>query len=354
MIPDWLRDKLATPPGAGAGIHAWLFSCARQLHAHMPAEAVEATLAACTASAGRRVPAREIRDAVRNSQEGAWRPVAGAGAKRGLESPQQSSLEAKGAGGDRWPKPDATARRCRIADVAAEAGIAGLADLWEASPVRDEERTADDWLDWLFPEAEWLCLAKAHPAEARSRRREKWSFGPADECGLVVPSPMTGPSGRGLDGRTSHRCLDNTGPRRWLVVEFDSGTIDEQAALHWHFGEAAKSAGWPPLRLVVHSGGKSLHGWFGPCGEEAVSRELMAYAVTLGADPATWNRCQLVRLPGGFRDSVGNTDVVSLPDDWPAASGRLEVFFFDPCLNNSFLAPGVPQDSTLPLAQMAA
>ena len=25
--------------------------------------------------------------------------------------------------------------------------------------------------------------------------------------------------------------IDNTGPRRWLAIEFDSGTIDEQAAL---------------------------------------------------------------------------------------------------------------------------
>ncbi len=29
----------------------------------------------------------------------------------------------------------------------------------------------------------------------------------------------------------------------------------------------------------------------------------MRYAVSLGADPATWTRSQFVRLPGGVRDN---------------------------------------------------
>jgi hypothetical protein len=182
-----------------------------------------------------------------------------------------------------------------------------------------------------MPNTEWLCLATDHPATARTRRRERWTFGPADECGLVVPSPMTGPGGKGLDGRSSHRCLDNTGPRRWLVIEFDSGTIDEQAALHWHLRAASIVAGWPRLRLVVHSGKKSLHGWYGPVTDEETARDLMGYAITLGADPATWVRCQLVRLPGGVRDGIRSVDVVSLPDgfDVPGERVRLEVYFYD-------------------------
>lgn len=121
----------------------------------------------------------------------------------------------------------------------------------------------------------------------------------------MVPSPMTAPSGKALDGTTSHRCLANTAPRRWLVIEFDSGSIDEQAALHWHLGSAAEAMGWPLLRLAVHSGGKSLHGWYGICEDEARAESLMVYARTLGADTATWNRCQLVRLPAGRRMTEG-------------------------------------------------
>lgn len=342
MIPDWLRDKLASPPVAGAGIHAWLFSTARQLHAHMPAEAIIAALQATTANAGRHVPLREIRDAVVNSHAIQWQPSGAAGVRGGRPiargalgggAPQLASAP-DSCRQERWPHRDDVARRCRIADAAAE-GIGGLVDLWERSPARPE-MSADDWLDWLFPGAEWLCLADDHPATARTRRREKWSFGAADQCGLVVPSPMTGPGGRGLDGRQSHRCLDNTGPRRWLVIEFDSGTADEQAALHWHLG------GTWPLVLCVHSAGKSIHGWYGPLMSEPDARACMEYAVHLGADYATWNRCQLVRLPGGSRRGQ-----------------RLEVFFFDPSpcktlLSSNYSGLGGLADSTQRRESMAA
>ncbi len=309
MLPVWLQEKIASPPEAGAGIHAWLFSCARQLHAHMPPEAIMAVLQAATAGAGRVVTVREIRDAVQNSHSIAWQPdgrkqrPAGLARKPYGETSQPTP--------ERWPKRDAVTRECAIRN-GARLGVGGLVDLWERSPVRPEME-ADDWLDWLFPDAEWLCLAADHPATARTRRREKWSFGAADECGLVVPSPMTGPSGKGLDGKVTHRCLDNTGPRRWLVIEFDSGTIDEQAALHGHLADCARAMSWPSLTLALHSAGKSLHGWYGPVGNESMARQLMEYATLLGADPATWVPCQLVRLPGGCRKGK-----------------RLEVFFFNP------------------------
>ena len=93
------------------------------------------------------------------------------------------------------------------------------------------------------------------------------------------------------------------------MIEFDSGTADEQAALHWHLACAAAAMGWPRLRLAVHSGSKSLHGWYGPCASEEQAEELMVYARTMGADTATWNRCQLVRLPGGRR-RMGARDVL--------------------------------------------
>jgi hypothetical protein len=95
----------------------------------------------------------------------------------------------------------------------------------------------------------------------------------------------------------SSRCLDNTGSRRYLVVEFDEGEIDTHAALLWHLAQYA------PLVCCVHSAGKSLHGWFHVEGEpEERIEEFFAYAVSLGADPATWTRCQLVRLPDGRRN----------------------------------------------------
>ena len=89
------------------------------------------------------------------------------------------------------------------------------------------------------------------------------------------------------------------GPRRFLVIEQDAGTIDEQAAVLLHLAERA------PLALAVHSGGKSVHGWFFCVGQpEEKLRSFMCYAVSLGADRATWTRSQFVRIPDGTRDNA--------------------------------------------------
>jgi hypothetical protein len=111
------------------------------------------------------------------------------------------------------------------------------------------------------------------------------------------------------DGKESSHTLDNTGPRRFLVCEFDQGTVDEHAALLLHL------ANYAPLVLAVHSGGKSLHGWFFSAGqpEEQVC-EFFRYAVALGGDPATWTRSQFVRMVDGVRDN----------------GKRQTVFFFNP------------------------
>jgi hypothetical protein len=372
MIPDWLSTKLADVPAAGTGLHAWLFSCARQLHAHMDPAAVETVLAMATARSDRRVPRREIHDAVINSEAVAWQQKDFSGGdRRSVQPSNPNTSRAMGGYVDssassaaenlRWPQLTPRLRNSMIA-AAARSGIESLYDLWESSPTRVPRLVADDWIDILFPDAEWLCLAVDHPATARSRRREQWSFGPADECGLIVPSPMTGPGGIGLDGRRTHRCLDNTGPRRWLVIEFDSGSIDEQAALHWQLRASCAVVGWPRLALAVHSAGKSLHGWYGPVENEELARELMGYAASLGADTAGWNRCQLMRLPGGVR-KVAPADA-HLPDGWEEDPpfARLEVFFFDPstsasCFkisNSSSSVLGAPADSTPLLTSAAA
>jgi hypothetical protein len=65
-------------------------------------------------------------------------------------------------------------------------------------------------------------------------------------------------------------------------------------------------ADYAPLVLVVHSGGKSLHAWLACRGQEdATVHRVFTYAVRLGADPATWTRCQLVRMPDGTRRVKG-------------------------------------------------
>jgi hypothetical protein len=272
-LPQWAADILATPPKSGEGFHLWLFRAGRALwKCGRDEDDIRAFLENAAVTCGRRVPEGEIADAVRNSHMGAFEP---AGAHR------QS-----------WPSVNAEQREA----------ITGrgfrLVDLWEISPVRfeDSKPHTEEIIDHCFPGNPLLCIGAA-VFQSRTAPRNDWR-GRLAACPLIVPSVMTAPTGRNQDGEESPRCLDNTGARRFLVVEFDSGTLEEHAAILLHLAE------FGPLALAVFSGSKSLHGWFYCAGEpEPTLLTFFRSAVALGADRATWTRCQLVRMPDGLRDN---------------------------------------------------
>lgn len=281
-LPQFLQDLLATPPRAGQGIHNWLFRVARQLHAHLPAGEIIRLLETKVANCGRHVPHSEIVSAVQNSLSCAWsRP-----------GHQQSASYRK------WPSANKELRQAIIN------GGVGLVGLWEASPFRLEsnESQSEEIIDVLFPGNPLLCCGKSN-SDFDTKEREAWR-GQLAELSLIVPSQMSSMTGLTKAGKPSKHTLSNTGPRRFLVIEFDSGDFDEHATLLLHL------ARFGPLVLAVHSGNKSLHGWFYVQGRahEKVWR-FMQYAVALGADPATWTKSQFVRMPEGTRDN-GNRQVV--------------------------------------------
>jgi hypothetical protein len=173
------------------------------------------------------------------------------------------------------------------------------------SPVQFQGESAqtEEIVDALFPGNPLLCASKS-TKESDTRPREAWR-GHLVKQQFIVPSPMSAPFGKTQGGKLSRRSLDNTGPRRFQVVEFDTGKFDDHAGLLLHLGQFA------PLTLCVLSGGKSLHGWFYCAGQdEQKLRRFMRYAVGLSADPATWTRSQLVRMPDGLRDNGKRQRVV--------------------------------------------
>jgi len=176
-----------------------------------------------------------------------------------------------------------------------------LADMWEASPCYLDAKApgAAHYIKQLFAPEDLICVACAHPADAITLKREAFLCQyAAGEFALVVPSPMSKPTGITQEGKESPRCLDNVGARKFLVVEFDEGTADEHACLH------ADLSKYLPLVLCVHSGGKSLHGWYAVKGmPETTVEKFFRYACRLGADSATWNPCQFIRMPEGRRDN---------------------------------------------------
>jgi len=222
----------------------------------------------------------------------------------------------------RWPALDVDKLRA----VVDSSG--GKYHLFELSPVRNEIAVPPYWyLDQLFDPASLVCIGKsatsAKTAPLHTLRED------VAKCQFIVPSPMSALKGKTLGGRESSRCLDNTGKRRFLVIECDFEAVDKQGnerpegvliSENRTAGDLCASvlihlASFAPLVMAVSSGGKSVHGWFLVGDQSEVKLEgFMRYAVQLGADKATWCRCQFVRMPEGIRSN----------------GKRQEVLFFNP------------------------
>lgn len=296
---------LASCPRAGSGVHRWLFVTALKLHHYCRDEAELARLITLGCSdCGRDVSEQEIDDAVYNSQ-----PIA-EGTVRNRGQPP-------------WPE-----RNEERIEAITKAGP-DLAGLEARSPMRwsDGNPHAEEIVGRLFPSNSLICVGKTK-CEFRTGPLESWQhFSLLRQMQFLVPSPMTARTGRKQSGGQSQHTLDNTGPRRFLVIEFDpkkwellsaaekkgfdseksyyESKRDEQAALLWHLGTKA------PLAMVVYSGGKSLHGWFFCEGiPEDTVLVFMRIAVSLGADPMTCNNTQFCRMPDGLRDNGKRQRVV--------------------------------------------
>jgi hypothetical protein len=217
----------------------------------------------------RRLDPREIEDAVQNA---------------GDAENRKSSR--------RYPVPNSGA----WAEVVA--GCDGALERLRAeSPVGSPERIrSEDVLDRFFGDEALLCLGQSLSSTYTEKRAHFRGF--ERELPFMVPNAMSAPRGLTKDGRDSNRCLSNAGPRSRLIVEYDFGTLDEQAALHLHLRGMNL-----PLQMVVFSGSKSLHGWFDVTGcSDEQFEQVCRYAAYLGADTATFGMAQMVRTPNALRD----------------------------------------------------
>ena len=302
-LPRFVRDLLTACPSAGTGVNNWLFRCARVLHPYRPEVEIEQLLTAASAACGRTVAPNEISRAIINSRACAFKP-----GHRNTGSATHRT----------WPRPELEQIESIVRDGPK------LVELWEQSPVQfaDNGIHTDEIIDALFPSNPLLCVGQSNH-EFDTCLREEWR-GRLGSMALIVPSPMSARTGSTKDGnKTSKHTLANTGPRRYLVVECDFAkfardgktptpffsliekleaaridTLDMCSAVLAHLAHQA------PLALAVHSGGKSVQGWFYCAGRnESHLEKFMRDAVRIGADPATWTRSQFVRMPDGLREN---------------------------------------------------
>jgi hypothetical protein len=284
-LPLRLQRLIGSCPQAGSGVHPWIFKAACKLqHRQTPAESF-AIIAAAVSGCGRDVPDREIWDAIEYlGQSKDHRGSRRSGNRRIRQ---------------RWPLVDGKQRAKAICK-----GKVSLEMLRMLSPESLAEQEPQRFLELLFPGNPLICVGQSNCCFYTAKRSQFAADLP--KCSLIVPSPMKSVWGVTRPGGLSMHSLDNTGPRKYLITEFDGGTFDEQAAIIWHLKKSA------PLAMVVHSGGKSLHAWWSCQGvDESKLRRWMEWAVALGADSRMWTPCQFARMPGGWREDKGKRqDVV--------------------------------------------
>lgn len=211
----------------------------------------------------------------------------------------------------------------------------GIYDLWEQSPCRFEEDRAhtEEIIDVIFPGNPWLCVGIGK-RDFWTRQREILR-GHLAQTEFIVAQSMISQFGVTLEGRRSEHTLANTGPRKYYVVEFDFREKDK-AGQDTEWGELIRSwassdisvadacaslldnlSSFAPLGLVLHSAGKSCHGWFPAKGATPEQIEAFRHeAFVLGADRQLFrNKSQFVRTPDGVRSTN---------------SQRQTTYFFDP------------------------
>ena len=292
-LPKQVLEVLNNCPREGNGVHSWLFKTALQLHRYFSEDKIFELL---MENLSCQRPEREICEAIANAGRYA----------RGEMSVGRQTL---------WPTVDYT----MVHKIVVECPVR-FDDLSSISPtdLSTEGPRTEEILNALYPGNPLLCFGRSVNA-CWTKPRDFWR-GRESDFQFIVANPMTKEIGVTTDQRESQRCIDNTGPRAFVVVEFDISedgawapyvrdwrnrgitTVDANAALIIEL--ATKGLPRLPLALAVHSGGKSVHAWF-PCPglTDDQVRPFMARAVRLGADKATWTRCQFVRMPDGMRDN---------------------------------------------------
>jgi hypothetical protein len=170
----------------------------------------------------------------------------------------------------------------------------------EASP---QDLLPQQILSVLFPDPDGLlCVGKSAYDFTTAPLRDHTALWQSQ---LIVPAYMTSPTGITQDGKPSAHCKANTGPRRYIVCDFDSPPPAEHAAIIEHLAK------FRPLALALSSGGKSLHAWFPVSASVNDDRLFWRLCIALGADPALYrNPSQFVRMPNGTRANGKRQHVV--------------------------------------------
>ena len=289
------QNALNQIPPPGQGCHTSLLSVANHgLFAGVDPEVLFNDIKSAIPPGTRRVPDREIRDAINKAladhHQGGFIP-----------KPRPVSLVKDGPAAFR--------------QLIAGAEIKTLADLWESSPVRLLDDPQGDpvlLLRSLFADDDLVFVGERHQPGVLGdsiRRAEDW-IAYFRAGGKPFPHILMNPlSGRPMPTQSgnamTYRGNNNIAAYRYALVEFDGAEIEDQVG----FFTTLKL----PVVVLIHSGRRSIHGWvdiqkLAPVSTseewatEIKDRLYGKWLVHLGVDSACSNPARLSRLPGFLRD----------------------------------------------------
>jgi hypothetical protein len=312
-FPPSLKRRLASCPETGSGtraVHRYILELANHLRHYAEIEEARELLHEATRNCGRPVSADEINQALHKAY--------------GTTSATSEQ--------ERLPRysPDVNL----IEQIVAEriGSRSKLAELEESSPVPIPQ-TGDQAMRILFPESSLICVG-VRPEYPRTRPIEHLNN--LERFCFVVPSPMSAQFTIDNEGRKHERTNANTGPRRFIVCDFDikpanrngNPSIYSELIKRWEAHQVTIQdacaalieylAEHGPLVMVVFSGNLSLQAWFYCQGEDesphSAFRAFFESAVILGADPAGWTKSQFFRMPGGTRRNIRRRQTIHFFD----------------------------------------
>ena len=170
------------------------------------------------------------------------------------------------------------------------------------SPLKAVQWRPQDVLSSLFQSEDLICSGTFYNPNVK--RMSYWiKNGMVGD--LFCPNPMRCETGINMDGKVSKRCRDNTGKRKFIVYESDDQELsfDQKASLVKSLWRETGAS----LRMIVHSGGKSLHAFFEASDDEKLNWQFMSIAVKYGGDPDMYRPEQQARLPNAIRLSNENS-----------------------------------------------
>jgi len=261
-------------------------------------------------SGTRRIPDREIQDAIRKAM---------GDLNRGTYTPR--------------PRPEPMVQDGMVAlrRIINQAKITTDVDLWECSPIHLPDEPQGDpvlLLETLYEPTDLVWFGERHQAgimgETIMAVRDWIAY---IRCGgktgpHIIPNPLTGTSTPKKSGAgETLRGDGNISAYRFCMAEFDGLSREDQIK----FWSAVKL----PIVALIDSGGKSIHAWLQVSklatvttpeqwATEIKGRLYDRILTPLGVDAACTNPARLSRLPGHYREEKAAYQRLL----WLSAEGR--------------------------------